>query len=46
MLICVIYAMTLLLDMAIPTQSYVRYDSGGITRGRHTWQLRYTTLSG
>ena len=35
MLICVIYAMTLLLDMAIPTQSYVRYDFGGITRGRH-----------
>jgi len=36
----------LLLGMAIPTQSYVRYDSGGITRGRHARRLRYTTMSG
>jgi len=36
----------LLLGMAIPTQSYVRYDSGGIARGRHARRLRYTTMSG
>jgi len=45
MLICVIYAMTLLLDMAIPTQSYVIYDSGGITRGRHARRMRYKIMS-
>ena len=27
-------------------QSELRYDSGGITRGRHTRRLRYTTMSG
>ena len=36
----------LLLGMAIPTQSYVRYDSFGITRERHARRLRYTTMSG
>jgi len=41
MLICVIYAMPLLLDMAIPSQN----DSGGITRGRHAWWLRYKIMS-
>jgi len=35
----------LLLDMAIPTQSYVRYDSGGITRGRHARRLHYKIMS-
>jgi len=24
----------------------LRYDSGGITRGRHERRLRYTTMSG
>ena len=28
------------------TELYVRYDSGGITRGRHARRLRYTTMSG
>ena len=36
----------LLLDMAVPTQSYVCYDSGGITRGHHARRLRYTAMSG
>ena len=44
MLICVIYAMTLLLDTV--NQSELRYDSGRITRGRHARRLRYTTMSG
>jgi len=26
--------------------SELRYDSGGITRGRHARRLRYTTMSG
>jgi len=26
--------------------SELRYDSGGITRGRHARWLRYTTMSG
>jgi len=45
MLMCVIYAMTLLLDMAIPSQSYARYDSGAITRGRNARRLRYKIMS-
>jgi len=28
------------------TLSELRYDSGGITRGRHARRLRYTTMSG
>ena len=46
LMICVIYAMTLLLDMAIPTQNYLCYDSGAITRGRHARRLRYNIMSG
>ena len=29
-----------------PIHRDVRYDSCGITRGRHAWRLRYTTMSG
>jgi len=28
-----------------PSQSYVRYDSGAITRGRHARRLRYKIMS-
>ena len=46
LMICVIYAMTLLLDMAIHSQNYLRYDSGAITRGRHARRLRYKIMNG
>jgi len=46
LMICVIYAMTLLLDMAIPTQNYLCYDSGAITRGRLARRLHYKIMSG